>query len=453
MSDTSKIEAALSLISERGLSHIHCGWFDANGILRTKKYAARHMGKGFTEGIPFIAVPSGIGPDNEIVPTNAYLQPDRGYANGSVLLDAASIRDVPFSDPPGLLLLGQFRPPAAEDCVRSRLATELARLSELGFEPFGGFEMESAVLLETPDSLASKHADEVVEKTAYNNTFSFVEQVDDDPFLGELLQACAQAGIAVDTLHPEYLGMLEVALAPQPGMRMADDAALYRAIAKLAGRRHGRLVSFMARRHGDLQGCGAHMNISLRHRGTEDSAFFEADASDRLSVTAHHFIGGLIRYLPELFLLMAPNLNSYKRFRPNLFTPLSNTWGIDNKTVAFRAINAGASSARVEVRFPGADLCPHLGVAAVLAAGRAGIREAIEPPQPVEGSGWDVEDAPGTGFPLSFEAAINRLDGSAFARSAFGDGFVDNFVGDRRWQLEQFANVVTDWEIRTFGNL
>ena len=107
MSDPSEIEAALSLIAERGLSHLHCGWFDANGTLRTKKYAARHMKKGFTEGIPFIAVPSGIGPDNEIVPTNAYLQPDRGYANGSVLLDAASIRDVPFTDPPGLLLLGQ----------------------------------------------------------------------------------------------------------------------------------------------------------------------------------------------------------------------------------------------------------------------------------------------------------------------------------------------------------
>ncbi len=453
MNEGSMVEAALLLIQERGLSHIHCGWFDSNGTLRTKKYAAGHMKKGFTAGIPFIAIPSGIGPDDEIVPTNGYMQPERGFANGAVLLDAASLREVPFSDPPGLLLLGQFRPPEADDCVRSRLAAELARLSELGFDLFGGFEMEGAVLLETPDSMASKRAEEVAEKTAYSNTFSFVEQVDDDPFLSDVLHACAQADIAIDTLHPEYLGMLEVALAPQPGMRMADNAALYRAVAKLAGRRHGRLLSFMARRRGDQQGCGAHMNISLRHRDTEDSAFFDADASDGLSVTAHHFIGGLIRYLPELFLLMVPNLNSFKRFRPNLFTPLSNTWGIDNKSVAFRAINVGASSARVEVRFPGADLCPHLGLAAAVAAGRAGIQEAIEPPPPVTGSGWDVEDAPGTGFPLGFEDAIHRLDGSAFARRAFGDGFVDNFVGDRRWQLEQFANVVTDWEIRTFGNL
>lgn len=454
MNSAADVESTVSLAQELGVTHAHLGWFDTNGILRSKRYAVRHLQKGLTQGIPFIAVPSGIATDNQIVPTNAYLHPDRGYRNGTVLLDATSARLVPFADPTGqLLLIGQFLPPDDADCVRARLAAELDRLEALGYEAFGGFEMESAVLLETAETLPTRHADEVAVMAAYENTFSFVEQVADGAFLDELLQACTDAGLAVDTLHPEYLGMLEVALAPVSGLRIADDAALYRAVAKLAGRRHGRLLSFMARRHGDHQGCGAHMNLSLRSRSNGESAFFDPDEPDRLSATARHFIGGLVRYLPELFLLLAPNLNSYKRFRPELFTPLSNTWGIDNKTVAFRVVNTNPATARVEVRFAGADLCPHLGLAAVLAAGRLGVEQEIEPPASVNTSGWDVTDQAERTFPLRFEDAIERLAGSAVAGQAFGEDFVSNFVGDRRWQLTQFEDAVTDWELKMFGNL
>jgi len=454
LNTSEQIERVLARAAELHVSHAHLGWFDANGVLRTKRYAARHLRKALTEGVPFLAVPSGIGPDNEIVPTNSYLNPERGYGNGQVQVDAAAVREVPFADPAGqLLLIGQFRPPDDADCVRSRLAAELERLQALGLEAFGGFEMEGAMLLENEQSLRTRQADNVQVMQAYNNTFSFVEQVDDGDFLDELLNACERMDIAVDTLHPEYLGMLEVALAPTAGMRIADNAALYRAVAKLAGRRHDRLVSFMARRHGEQQGCGAHLNLSLRSVAGQEGVFYDPAGPHCLSIVAHQFIAGLIRYLPELFLLLAPNLNSYKRFRPNLFTPLSNTWGLDNKTVAFRALNTGPATARVEVRFAGADLCPHLGVAAVLAAGRRGIEQGLQPPNPITGSGWDIQDAPGEGFPLDFHSAINRLDESEFAREAFGEGFVDNYVGDRRWQLEQFAQVVTDWEIRMFGNL
>lgn len=234
-------------------------------------------------------------------------------------------------------------------------------------------------------------------------------------------------------------------------MRVADNAALYKSVLKAIGLRHELMVSFMARRHPAEQGCGAHINVSLRDASSGEGVFFDEAEPDCISRTMRHFIGGLHAHVPELFLLFAPHLNSYKRFFPELFTPLNNTWGVNNKTVAFRAINLSRNSARIEVRVSGADLSPHLALAAVVAAGRRGIEEAIEPPPPVVGDGWSVSDAPGPGFPLRFPDAIDRFEASALARELMGDDFVDQFASDRRWQLDEFERAVTDWELKMYA--
>lgn len=209
----------------------------------------------------------------------------------------------------------------------------------------------------------------------------------------------------------------------------------------------------MARRSEQEQGCGAHINVSLRRNDTDEPAFYDGQREDRLSDEMRFFLGGLNRYLPEFFLLLAPHLNSYKRFQPDLFTPLNNTWGINNKTVAHRAINVTPSAARIEVRLAGADMNPHLALLAVLAAGRLGIEQKIEPPPGVEGNGWAVEDPQGPTLPLDFAEAIARFDESALAREVLSPAFVDIYVADRRWQIDEFSKVVTDWELRMFGNL
>jgi glutamine synthetase len=166
-----------------------------------------------------------------------------------------------------------------------------------------------------------------------------------------------------------------------------------------------------------------------------------------------HFVAGLLAYVPELFLMLAPHLNSYKRFQPGLFTPLTNTWGINNKTVAFRVITVTPAATRVEFRVAGADVSPHIALMAVIGAGRLGIEQKLELAPPVEGDGWAVKDAPGEKFPVTFAEAIDRFEQSEVAKELLGTGFVAAFVGDRRWQIDQFAKTVTDWELKTFGNL
>ncbi len=73
------------------------------------------------------------------------------------------------------------------------------------------------------------------------------------------------------------------------------------------------------------------------------------------------------------------------------------------------------------------------------------------PPTPVEADGYAVENPEGPTLPLNFEESIQRFDGSEIAREVTSTGFVDAFISDRRLQREQYSNVVTDWEIATFG--
>ena len=454
MSNDDSISRVLKLAEERGLTHVNLGTYEVNGSYRSKRYHVRHLKKSMTDGIAWIAIPSGIDTADQIIPTNPFVNPDKGFADAVLLMDPDSCREMPYdSDGNGLLLIGNFTGEHAAHCVRALLTREIERLSTLGYDLYGGFELEGAVLAETAESLRSKCPADVKTVDGFDKVYSFENQTRHAGLMDELISTCAKMGLPLDTIHAEFVGMLEVGMTPTLGVRIADNAALYKSVAKIVAARHDAYITFMARRHESEQGCGAHINVSLRQIGTDSPIFHDADREDRLSQTMRYFIGGLNRYIPELFLLLAPHLNSYKRFLPDLFTPLNNTWGINNKTVAFRALNVTPAAARVEVRLAGADINPHLGLLAVIAAGRLGIEQKIEPPPPVETSGWSVENPEGPSMPMNFIEAIERFDTSEVAREVLSPGFVDAFVSDRQWQVEQFSKTVTDWELAMYGNL
>lgn len=100
---------------------------------------------------------------------------------------------------------------------------------------------------------------------------------------------------------------------------------------------------------------------------------------------------------------------------------------------------------------PGADVHPHLALAAVLAAGRRGIEQDLAPSAPVGGDAAAPDAPRGPDFPLDFAAAITAWRESAFAREIFGDFFVDAYALCREWEIDQLARTVTDWELRQFG--
>jgi glutamine synthetase len=161
------------------------------------------------------------------------------------------------------------------------------------------------------------------------------------------------------------------------------------------------------------------------------------------------YLAGLLRALPDLLPFFAPTVNSYKRLVDGYWAPTKVTWGIDNRTVAFRVIGGGAKSTRIEVRVSGSDINPYLALAASIGAGVWGIEHELplEAP-PVEGSAYMVKDA--ERLPRTLQEATQRLSQSKVAREILGEELVDHFVRTREWEWRQFQDAVTDWELRRY---
>ncbi|MGE0335739.1 MAG: hypothetical protein AB7O21_13870 [Gammaproteobacteria bacterium] len=429
----------------RGAFSVGCvDWY---GRLRTKQLHGAQLDKVLADGTAFTTAI--FATDSAEVPMDdgVFQDPAAGFRDGRVVFDAASpYRDMCPSGPPGMLLLGQFAEPLAPFCPRALLARECDRLASHGLLVRGAFEVECHVLRETPDALAGKVPGLLTSHPEFARMYGHVGHARGAPLFDALRRACDGSGVTLASLHAEYGGLLEAGLTPALGVAAADRLTLYKTFTKIIAREHGALAVFMARLSDRHEPAGGHLNLSLVD-ATDGAPCFAANGGHMLE----EFLGGLQRYAPELFLLYAPHVNSFKRFGGAPFVPITNTWGVDNKTAAFRVVRATPAETRIEVRLPGADVQPHLALAATLAAGRRGLEERLQPTAPVTGDARAPTAVRGAAFPADFGAAISRWRDSACAREVFGAAFVDAFARSREWQLREFARAVTDWELRQFG--
>ena len=152
--------------------------------------------------------------------------------------------------------------------------------------------------------------------------------------------------------------------------------------------------------------------------------------------------------MPELTALYSPTINSYKRYVPGVWAPLTASWGPENRTCAIRAIPGGPSSTRLEYRQTAADINPYIAIATCLAAGLYGIENKLEPPP--AGKGDTSQSAEHKPLPRTLKEATAWLKESKGAREILGDAFVDHYVITREWEVRQFERVVTEWELKRY---
>jgi len=258
----------------------------------------------------------------------------------------------------------------------------------------------------------------------------------------------AGAGMLVEDSKGECnLGQHEVNFRYQDALRMADDHVVYRNGAKEIAFQHGKALTFMPK-YDEREGNSCHIHLSLWEGET---SLFPAGDGHGMSETFRQFIAGLVRHTRELTLLLAPNVNSYKRFVRGSFAPTALVWGHDNRTCALRVVGHGPGM-RVESRVAGGDVNPYMAFAALLAAGLAGIDGGYELAPAWEGSGYDAGDEPHV--PSTLLEARELFAGSALAREALGDEVVDHYLNAATVELDAFDAAVTDWELqRSFERL
>jgi glutamine synthetase len=229
-------------------------------------------------------------------------------------------------------------------------------------------------------------------------------------------------------------GQHEINFRYGPVMRTADEHAIYKSGAKEIAAQEGMAITFMAK-YDEREGNSCHIHLSLQRE--DGSALFASDQA-----AFERFLAGQLASLRELTLFYAPNVNSYKRYASASFAPTVVAWGHDNRTCAVRVVGHG-DGLRCELRFPGADVNPYLGLSAMIAAGLHGIENELALEDELVGNAY-LSDKPRV--PATLREARELFAGSAVARDAFGPEVVDHYLNNARVEIDAFDAAVTDWE-------
>ncbi|WP_375458689.1 glutamine synthetase family protein [uncultured Enterovirga sp.] len=437
-----------ALIETRGIRHVKVGLFDIDGVMRGKYMARDKFLSALDGGFGFCDVVLGWDVDDQLYDNTAVTGWHRGYGDAPVRLLPRSWRELPFEENT-ILVLGEFAGEHEQICPRAILRGVIGRAEAMGFTALAACEYEFLAVEESAETLAAKGYRGLRPHGAGNFGYSVIRNSVNTTFYRGLLDLCDAMDLPLEGLHEETgPGAIEAAIRVDGVLEAADKAALFKTVAKVFAQRNGLYASFMAKWDPAFAGQGGHVHLSLQRDG--EPLFRDEGAPDGIAPTMRHFIGGLQRLAPSLTAMVAPTVNSYRRLVPGYWAPTAATWGIDNRTVAIRAIMGSAKSQRVEFRIPGADANPYLAVAAMLGAGLWGVEHRIEPEAPATGNAY-LQPAPDQlQLPRTLTEAAARLRTSPEARILFGGVFVDHFAATREWEERQFMRHVSDWELKRY---
>ena len=438
---------------KRGIRRVKVGGFDVDGILRGKYVALDKFWSSLEKGFGFCDVIFGWDVADDLYDNVAVTGWESGFPDALAKIDVSTLRYDPH-EPHTAHVLADFyenngKPHPA--CPRNLLKRIVAQAETSGFRPKASAEFEFWVFQEDVEDLYEKRFRDLTPLSPGMFGYSWVRSGQNADFIHDLLDTLNDYDIEVEGIHTETgPGVLEAALRYDDMLVAADKAALFKTAVKQIARRHGLVVTFMAKWNETLPGSSGHLHQSLWDSTGDVNLFADPKGPHGLSAIAHNYAAGQLSLMPAMTAIVSPFINSYRRYVPGLWAPLTASWGIENRTCAIRAITGpGASAARLEYRQTAADINPYLALAATLGAGLHGVSKQLEPPPPVEGDATRA-GAPGAPLPTTLDAATHALAESDEAREVLGEAFVDHYVRTRAWEVRQSRKAVTDWELRRY---
>jgi glutamine synthetase len=445
------VEEIRAELERRNIKRVKVGGFDVDGVLRGKYVHLDKFWSSLEGGFGFCDVVFGWDVADVLYDNAAVTGWDSGYPDAIAKIDLSTFRVLP-SEPETACFLVDFygrdgKPHPA--CPRSLLKSIAARAESKGFRACFAAEFEFWVFRETPESLDAKGFRGLDPLSPGMFGYSWVRQGQNQELVNELLETLEAFRIPVEGFHTETgPGVWEAAIRYSDVVEAADRAALFKTTLKQICHRRGLTVTFMAKWSAELPGSGGHLHQSLWDGENEKNLFASARSKDGLSDVARHYLGGLVSLAPEMTAFYAPTVNSYKRFVPGVWAPLTASWGIENRTCSVRVIPGGAST-RVEQRQTGADINPYVAMAACLGSGMYGVENALEAPPAIRGDAT-ATGAEGAKIPTTLDDAVRALEASQKAREILGEPFVDHYVRTRDWEARQARRAVSEWELRRY---
>jgi glutamine synthetase len=423
---------------------------DMQGRLQGKRLTARHfveeVAEGGAEGCNYL-----LAVDVEMNPVEGYEMAswERGYGDFSLVPDMDTLRLVPWQEATAMVLCdlawADGRPVVASP--RQILRSQLERLAQRGWRSNASTELELLIFRDSYEDAWRKGYRELEPANLYNVDYSLLGTARVEPLVRRIRNCMEQAGMAVENSKGECnLGQHEINFRYDDALRSADDHTIYKNGAKEIAAEMGMAISFMAK-FNEREGSSCHIHFSLSDENVPTHPMVFA----RDQGVFEGFLAGQLACQRELTLLLAPNVNSYKRYAEGSFAPTTIAWAHDNRTCALRVVGHGPAL-RFENRAGGSDLNPYMALSAIIAAGLHGIEQGLELEEPYEGNAYLATDKPR--LPTTLRDARDLFATSEVARAAFGDEVVAHYVHAADVELAAFESAVTDWErVRGFERL
>lgn len=253
----------------------------------------------------------------------------------------------------------------------------------------------------------------------------------------EMVRTMVDSGIDIEVHHHEVgtAGQCEIDMKFKPLVQMADQVQLYKYIVKNVAKRHGKTATFMPKPIFEDNGSGMHTHLSM-WKG--DQPLFAGDQYAGLSKMAVHYIGGILKHINALLAFCAPLTNSYRRLVPGYEAPVVVAYSARNRSASCRIpiYSHSPKSKRVEFRCPDPGANPYLAFAAMVMAGLDGIKNEIDPGNPLE---IDLFEDENISQVSQVKGSLSEVLDELEADSAFlleGDVFtqdlLDSYIGYKR---------------------
>jgi len=327
---------------------------DVDGVLRGKIMSKDKFIGAAKGGFGFCSVVFGWDIHDSVYPKELLISNRKnGYRDLLAQIDLLTYRRIPWEDNIPFFLVTFLDPDTQKPicaCPRGMLKKASVKAKEFGWECIAGVELEYFQFKETPHTLIEKNFTNLEALTPGMHGYSLLRTTLNQGYFHDLFDESLKMGIEIESHHTETgPGVFETALAYTQALRMADNATLFKFVAKSLGMKHGVMPSFMAKPWGDLPGCSGHIHVSLR--GSSGSNVFalsddEVAAGGRanakyndlrwISQEAEWFLGGILEGLTDVMPTLVPTINGYKRLvaGESFWAPNAITYGYDSRAVA-----------------------------------------------------------------------------------------------------------------------
>jgi glutamine synthetase len=278
----------------------------------------------------------------------------------------------------------------------------------------------------------------------------------------EMVLTLMDLGIPVEVQHHEVgtAGQAEMDMRFSSLLSMGDNVMNYKYVVKNVAWKAGKTATFMPKPVFDDNGSGMHVHQSLWKNG--QNLFYDESGYAGFSDMGRHYIGGILAHSPALLAFCAPTTNSYRRLVPGFEAPINLVYSQRNRSACVRIpmYIQSAKAKRLEYRCPDPTANPYLAFTAMLQAGLDGIRNKIEPPDPIDRDLYELTPEEATELkqvPGSLEAVLDALEADhefLLEGGVFTEDLIETWLDYKRTkELDQIRQRPHPWEFMLYYDL